>query len=77
MKYSEEEALRAVRALEPTYDNDKYKLEIIIDTNILGHTDEEKYNYKINAIKKNGKKIWVGDYNHRHIREAQQELAKT
>lgn len=77
MKYSQEEVLRAVRVLAPLYDNDKYELVITIETNILGHSDKEKYSYRVDAIKKNGKKIWVGDYNNSHIREALQSLMKT
>lgn len=75
MKYSKEEALRAARVLEPQYG--KYELAITIETNILGHTDEEKYTYKVDAIKKNGKKIWLGDYKHSNIKEALQSLMKT
>ena len=77
MKFSQEEALRAIRALEPQYFNDKYRLEITIGDNILGHTDDEKYSYNVHAIKKNGKRIWVGDYMHRDIKKALQSLVKT
>ena len=76
MKFSQEEALRAIRALEPQYFNDKYRLEITIGDNILGHTDDEKYSYNVHAIKKNGKRIWVGDYMHRNIKKALQSLMK-
>lgn len=75
MKYSEEEALRAVRALNPEYD--KYEFEITISENILGHTDEEKYSYRVDAIKKNGKKLWINTYTHSNINKALQSLAKT
>jgi hypothetical protein len=73
MKYSEEEALKAARVLNPQYN----KLEITVETNILGDTDEEKYTYRVYAIKKNGKKVWVGSYKHSHITKALQSLMKT
>jgi len=77
MKYSQEEALRAARVLEPTYDNDKFELVITISENILGHTDEEKYSYRVDAIKKNGKKLWINTYMHSNISKALQSLMKT
>ena len=75
MKYSEEEALKAARALNPEYD--KYEFEITISENILGHNDEEKYSYRVDAIKKNGKKLWINTYMHSNISKALQSLMKT
>ena len=75
MKYSEEEALRAIRALHPEYA--KYELEITITTNILGENDDEKYSYRVDAVKKNGKKLYVNTYSNRDITKALQSLMKT
>ena len=75
MKYSQEESLKAIRALHPEYD--KYELKITIATNILGENDDEKYSYRVDAVKRNGKKLYVNTYSNRDITKALLALAKT
>ena len=74
MKYSEEDVRKALQVLEPKAA--KYELEVLISTNILEDIEDKKYEYKINQIKKNGKKVWLASYKSRDIKKALDSLLK-
>ena len=74
MGFSEQEVRKALHVLAPEWDS--YELEILINRSFSGFEEGDKYEYKINRIKKNGKKDWLVTYGDKDIKKALDSLKK-